>query len=424
MSSKILKSFDSQLRSKIMQKNSGNQSETKFLQKTFKFFDIQNRGKVNFDQFFRAMEKAGIVMSRPDLHQVFEHFDINGDEDMDYKEFSNMFFDQNQQEASYQDPYLREKARREALAAAVRGDNPESLLNLFRDKLKGRGARGMIGLQRLFKMMDDDESQSLSLPEFSKACRDFKVGISDENVPILFSVFDTNGDGTLNYAEFVSAVREPFSNNRRELVENVFHAIDVDNNGKLDLEEIKAKYDVMKHPDVIQGKRTAEAVLCEFIETIEAHHNIMNGTETDGMVSVEEFVEYYTNIGSSIDSDSEFNALVRNTWGVKDASFGSSKSNNSRREMPAAGKKEPQQPPAEFRQLHEEKPVQRSGMQSRENPLYNTQQFYGDKMTASRGNVTSSHMFSTPSFQRPGGGGGSLMPGQPAAGQKSSVAST
>ncbi len=182
-----------------MQKNSGNQSEAKFLQKTFKFFDIQNRGKVNFDQFFRAMEKAGIVMSRPDLYQVFQHFDINGDEDMDYKEFSNMFFGQAAGEASYQDPYLKEKARREALAAAVRGDNPQSLLNLFRDKLKGRGARGMIGLQRLFKMMDDDESQSLSLPEFTKACRDFKVGISDENVPILFSVFDTNGDGTLNY---------------------------------------------------------------------------------------------------------------------------------------------------------------------------------------------------------------------------------
>lgn len=34
--------------------------------------------------------------------------------------------------------------------------------------------------------MDDDGSKSISLYEFQKACRDFKVGIIDDNVPILF----------------------------------------------------------------------------------------------------------------------------------------------------------------------------------------------------------------------------------------------
>ena len=48
-------------------------------------------------------------------------------------------------------------------------------------------------------MMDDDESQSISLPEFIKVCKDFKVGISEDNVPILFKLFDKNNDGTINY---------------------------------------------------------------------------------------------------------------------------------------------------------------------------------------------------------------------------------
>ena len=47
--------------------------------------------------------------------------------------------------------------------------------------------------------MDDDESGALSQREFAKACKDFKIGISDENVPILFTLFDTNGDGTMSY---------------------------------------------------------------------------------------------------------------------------------------------------------------------------------------------------------------------------------
>ncbi len=41
-----------------------------------------------------------------------------------------------------------------------------ALLKLFRDKLRGRGPRGMVGLQRIFKMMDDDNNGSLSLREF------------------------------------------------------------------------------------------------------------------------------------------------------------------------------------------------------------------------------------------------------------------
>lgn len=56
-------------------------------------------------------------------------------------------------------------------------------------------------------MMDDDGSNTLSLPEFQKACRDFKVGITEENVPFLFQVFDKNNDGTIDYQEFVDSLR-------------------------------------------------------------------------------------------------------------------------------------------------------------------------------------------------------------------------
>lgn len=30
----------------------------------FKYFDIQNTGKVDFDQFYRSMEKTGIIMEK------------------------------------------------------------------------------------------------------------------------------------------------------------------------------------------------------------------------------------------------------------------------------------------------------------------------------------------------------------------------
>jgi Ca2+-binding EF-hand superfamily protein len=93
--------------------------------------------------------------------------------------------------------------------------DPQELIKLFRDKIKTRGARGIVGLQKLFSIMDDDGSKSISQYEFSKVCKDFKVGINEENVPLIFDIFDTNHDGTLNIDEFLMAIRGELNDYRR-----------------------------------------------------------------------------------------------------------------------------------------------------------------------------------------------------------------
>ena len=170
-----------------------------------------------------------------------------------------------------QDPYLIEKNRQEKEAAKIRQDSPYALLGLFKDKLKGRGARGMVGLQRIFKIMDDDNTGNLSRREFAKACKDFRIGISEENIPTLFTLFDKNGDGTLSQEEFLNQVRGQLNQRRLDVVKKAFEQIGL-GNATLSLNEVKTKYDASRHPDVIHGKRSEQSVVCEFIETFEAHH--------------------------------------------------------------------------------------------------------------------------------------------------------
>jgi Ca2+-binding EF-hand superfamily protein len=99
--------------------------------------------------------------------------------------------------------------------------------------------------------MDDDGSKTISVYEFTKACKDFKVGINEENVPTLFEAFDTNRDGTLNYDEFLMAIRGELNDFRRGLIEKAFRKIDKDGSGVLDYDDIKDIYNAGKHPDVI-----------------------------------------------------------------------------------------------------------------------------------------------------------------------------
>jgi Ca2+-binding EF-hand superfamily protein len=109
------------------------------------------------------------------------------------------------------------------------------MLNLFRDRIKARGARGIIGLQRIFKIMDDDGSHTITLSEFTKACRDFRVGISDEYIPTLFNAFDINNDKTLSIDEFLLAIRGELNQTRLSVIEQAFRKLDKDNTGFIDL---------------------------------------------------------------------------------------------------------------------------------------------------------------------------------------------
>lgn len=45
----------------------------------------------------------------------------------------------------------------------------EELLTKVRDRLKARGARGIIGIGKSFKVMDDNNSGNLDANEFAKA---------------------------------------------------------------------------------------------------------------------------------------------------------------------------------------------------------------------------------------------------------------
>jgi len=56
---------------------------------------------------------------------------------------------------------------------------------------------------------------------------------------------------------------------RRELVMRAFSKFDKDGNGIIDINDVKGVYNAAHHPDVLNGKKTEEEVLAEFLETFE-----------------------------------------------------------------------------------------------------------------------------------------------------------
>ena len=230
---------------------------------------------------------------------MFNIYDKDQSGSLDYREFASEIFG------------------RDVGGTPARGRaSGEDLLQRLKDKLKSRGARGIIGLGKQFRIMDDNHSMSLDKFEFSKAMSDYMLGFSEGEVQTLFAFVDYDRSGLIEYDEFLRAIRGPMNANRKAIVMKAFNKMDADGSGMIDINDIRGVYSADKHPDVIAGKKTEQQVLSEFLETFETAHSMRNEQTPDHIVSKDEWVEYYNNVSASIDRDDYFALMMNNAWNL------------------------------------------------------------------------------------------------------------
>jgi Ca2+-binding EF-hand superfamily protein len=320
-------SFERELKNKLSEKTRGAQSEEQVLLKAFKYFDLNDNGVVEPDEFAKAIEKIGIqIPTRQDLEMLFNIYDADQSGGIDYKEFSGGVFGKAGQMGGGA-PQGRTGGFGTASSgggggSAVGGgaNDPESLAVKLKDKLATRGSRGIIGLQRQFKIMDDDGSRSLNKYEFSKAMNDFMLGFNQAQISVLFDYFDVDSNGTISYDEFLRSIRGPMNMARKKIVAQAFKKLDKDGNGWIDINDVRGVYKADKHPDVKSGKKTEDQILQEFLETFETAHAMRNNDAPNYVVTKEEFDEYYNNISASIDDDMYFMTMMNNAWKLTEES--------------------------------------------------------------------------------------------------------
>lgn len=86
-------SFEKELRQRLSQKATSHSSEEAVLLKSFKYFDLNNNGSVDLNEFLKVVEKIGIpIFNKQDFVDLFNYYDVDSDAKLDYKEFSAMIF--------------------------------------------------------------------------------------------------------------------------------------------------------------------------------------------------------------------------------------------------------------------------------------------------------------------------------------------
>jgi len=163
------------------------------------------------------------------------------------------------------------------------------------------------GLGRIFRILDDNRNRQIEKKELQWGLKDFDIHLSEEQIDVLVKHFDRDGSGTVDFDEFLRALRGELSESRVAYIRKAYDKLDVNKDGKVTLEDIAKLYDVSQHPDVIQGKMTPEEAYRQFM-------SLWDTQVADGIVTFEEFCEYYRDVSCSIDTDEYFAVMMTNAW--------------------------------------------------------------------------------------------------------------
>ena len=72
----------------IREKSDGKTNEWKTAKKALAYFDLNDNGKVEFNEFKKGLDKFGCVFKDNEILALFNRYDTNGSGTLEYEEFS------------------------------------------------------------------------------------------------------------------------------------------------------------------------------------------------------------------------------------------------------------------------------------------------------------------------------------------------
>lgn len=121
--------------------------------------------------------------------------------------------------------------------------------------------------------------------------------------------YDLDGDGNVSYEEFIRGLRDEMSPRRVKMVEKIFARLDRDGSGKIDINDVIGIFDVSMNAEFIEHRKTKEQILTEFLNNFDGAQG-----NNDGVITAQEFFDYYTDVSMSVPNDEYFVRMLESAW--------------------------------------------------------------------------------------------------------------
>jgi len=149
-------------------------------------------------------------------------------------------------------------------------------------------------IYKVFNIIDVTKNKSIGKYEFTKGIQSI-TKLSERECLTVFSKFDINKTGTIDFSEFMSKMLYVMNNTRYDGVKAVFKKVDINNSGVIALDDF-----VKTNNTIYRGEYFMEHVMGEY--------------NTDNRITYDEFITYYNDLSLIYETDKEFIDHVNNSW--------------------------------------------------------------------------------------------------------------
>ncbi|CAK4116943.1 unnamed protein product [Aphanomyces euteiches] len=267
-------------------------TQAKLLEKHFRYFDTDGSGVIDFHEFTSAMLRLNFVGVQAELEGLFDRYDEDLSGTLSYSEFATVLF------GSSGKPNTQVKSIIDRVKSMI---------------LENGGKNGIRTLQVILRRMDQNGDKTIDKEEFHNGLLELGIQpneIEGSELDKVFAYFDRDGNGRITLDELLRGLRGGMSKRRIQFVRKAFDLLDESRDGVVTIDEIADRFDTSHHPDVLSGLLKPQDVLRQFLAGFEGNRD----GQGDGVVTWSEFLAYYRDLSAGIDSDDEFELIVRNAW--------------------------------------------------------------------------------------------------------------
>ena len=166
------------------------------------------------------------------------------------------------------------------------------------------GSLGLVELKSTFASFDTSGDSRLSRVELRQGLEKLGVMVPAADLDRCVAHFDKSGDGLVDAKEFIAGMRGEITESRRETIREAFDMLDVHKDGVITVQDLKGRYSVAGEEGA-----TEEAALQKFLAQWDCY-------TVDGVVSLDDFAEYYFDISALVEDDQYFTWMMRSAWGL------------------------------------------------------------------------------------------------------------
>ena len=388
--------FERNLKWRLLKKAFTSADGLKVLINSFKYYDYNNTGKINKENWSSALLNNGLIIgiTKDDLEKLFDKYKEENTELIDYKQFSfDLFFKYpnkmslkktdinsnysinkyNQTESTnnlrrsynnYNNYYMNlnegnplAKSHQQLLNINNNINNSMPLINSnfnnfqnnrynYRNRMnsldnKTTGISYNGSYVNSLKNSVDYFKSKININNglnYYKFISDLKSKCSTDNkilknyLPIALQnigVFYTQNElqkffcalgcedittNTFSLQKMIELIKNEMNDYRKNLVINVFNYLSKNSNS-VSLNTLKESFKPEKHPAVLNKRRNANDIYIQFSESLEIFANLNNILND---LNLEQFIDFYSGISSSILDDGYFNIVINNVWSEKE----------------------------------------------------------------------------------------------------------